>query len=156
MKCLSCDGTEFEKAEHDGQFTTAFSYRSKLGFSHGERTVIVPRYFHACLKCGLVHQILDLDVRRDEMKNLIDYALQDQLTEIDSEYTNFLIGKISAKEVSEMTNIPQPLFDELARELLQGHKGYDIVQLLSIDEYKRLIPVLEEDEGMLWIIGQKK
>ncbi len=100
MKCLNCGREDFEKAEHDGQFTTAFSYRSNLEFAHGERTVIVPRYFHACLKCGLVHQILDLDVRRAEMKNHIDYALGDQLTEPNREYTDFLFGRISIGEVS--------------------------------------------------------
>ncbi len=156
MKCLNCGGEDFEKAEHDGQFTTAFSYRRVVDFTSKEKTVIVPRYFHACLKCGFVHQMLDLEVRRVEMKNLIDYALEDRLTEPDPEdYRNFRIERINMREVSEFTNIPRPLLDELARELLQGHKGYDTIQL-RVGKCKRVIPVLEEDEGMLWIIGQKK
>lgn len=155
MKCLNCGGEDFEKAEHDGQFTTAFAYSSSFDFVRREKTVIVPRYFHACLKCGLVHQMLDLDVRRDEMKKLINYALEDQLSRPVKDYSDFLIGRISIGEVSEMTNIPRPLFDELVKELLQGHSGYDGFHRLSDSKEMRVIPVLEKSEGELWIIGKK-
>ncbi|MCK4567877.1 MAG: hypothetical protein KAU48_11280 [Candidatus Thorarchaeota archaeon] len=53
-----------------------------------------------------------------------------------------------------MTHIPRPLFDELVKELLHGHKGYDTFQL-RVGKYKRVIPVLEDGEGELWIMGKK-
>ncbi len=154
MKCLNCGGTEFEKAEFEGQFTTPFSYRSKFGWSASEKTVIVPRYFHACLSCGLVHQILDLEVRRKEMKNLIEFAIEDQLTEPNDERDAPVIERVSCKEMSEMTKIPRPLLDELVKEVLEGHKGYSTIQI--IDNCDRIIPVLREDDGDRWIVGKKE
>ena len=150
LKCLNCSGTEFEKAEQDGKFTTSFEYRSRHHFS-SEKTVVVPRYFHACLGCGLVHQVLDLDARRVEMKNLIDFALKDQLTEPNQDYSDFVIARVSVKEMSEKTNIPKPIFDELLKEMLLDHRGYDTFQ--SVRSINRVVPVLNEDGS--WIIGKK-
>ena len=155
MKCLNCGGTEFEKAAMDGKFTTSFRYEYLADFTSYKKNVIVPRYFHACLKCGLVHQMLDLDARREEMRKLIDYALENRLTELDREDDrNFRIERISMSEVSECTKIPRPLLDQLVGELLQGHKGYDTRG--TIASYQNdLIPVLDESDGELWIMGKK-
>lgn len=59
MKCLNCGGDDFERVDRDGIFTLPYSYNAY--------DIEVPRYFYACLGCGLVHQVLDLEARQEEL-----------------------------------------------------------------------------------------
>lgn len=148
MKCVNCGGTEFEKADYEGVFTTPFSYKSEYK-DYRKYSVLIARYNHACLKCGLVHQIIDLEDRKDKTIDLLDKAIEDRLHIPLNKTDAYIIG-VPVKKLSELTKVPYDLALTFIERLLKAHQGYEVID----DDCNKSImrPALEEIDGELWIL----
>jgi len=143
MKCVNCGGEDFEKAERDGIFTLPYSFK----YTDAE----VPRYFYACLSCGLVHQVLDLQARKDKIIELVDAVLIDKL--LPDRNGNYM-KRISVKEISQEIEMPYSMLRVLIEETHSHHSGLRRSSFgQSVDP--RIVPTLVEDKGTWWIVGKR-
>ena len=139
MKCVNCGGTEFEKAARDGIFT--LQYQDRFGSG-----VEVPRYFYACLDCGFVVQILDLEARENMLEGLVEEIIIDALG--GNRFGESEENKISLREIQKITKLPLVLLQSILDDYLHMHPGF-----MSFGS--RIVAVLKKEDGEMWIVRKR-
>ncbi len=135
MKCLNCGETEFEKAEWEGVFT--LPYKDEYGHN-----VDVPRYNFACIGCGHIHKVLDLNARERILQETIDAHIKKELAPRRDRQG---VDWVSVRKLAGDSQIPYDMMVSLLDGLLKYHSGYSVGG-------KRINPILSKEKGELLVV----
>ena len=134
MKCTNCGGTEFEKADWEGTFSLPYKDKNDL-------SIDVLKYFYDCIGCGYVQQVVHVDERKRILKENLDSFIENKFI---PRRERKGVERIRVIEISSATKIPYDMLVPLLEDLLNLHPAYS-------ERAKRVIPILSEDNGELFV-----
>ena len=135
MKCLNCGEMEFEKAEWEGVFT--LPYKDEVGLN-----VDVPRYNFACIGCGHIHKVLDMNARKRVLQETIDAHIKKEFAPRRDRQG---VELVSVRKLAADSRIPYDMVVPLLEGLLEHHAGYS-------KGGGRITPTLTKEKGELIVV----